>query len=129
MELPHMGVGSGYTQEDVQELARIFTGVGINLQMQGPKLNAGAQADYLRSGLFEFNPNRHDYGVKRFLGHTIEGHGFAEVEQALDILARHPATAHHVSERLATFFVSDAPPPALVGQMEQTFQNTDGDIA
>ena len=59
MELHTMGVGSGYTQEDVQELARIFTGVGINLQMPGPKLNLGAQADYIRSGPFEFNPNRH----------------------------------------------------------------------
>ena len=128
MELHTMGVGSGYTQQDVQELARILTGVGINLQMQGPKLVAGAQADYIRSGLFEFNPNRHDYSVKQFLGHTIVGRGFAEVEQALDILARQPATANHVSQRLATFFVSDTPPPALVQRMAQAFQKTDGDI-
>ena len=73
-----------------QELARILTGVGIDFQLQGPRINSGGQLDYIRLGLFEFNPNRHDYSVKRFLGHTIEGHGFAEVEEALDILARTP---------------------------------------
>jgi uncharacterized protein (DUF1800 family) len=128
MELRTMGVGSGYTQEDVQELARILTGVGINLQPEGPKLSVGAQADYIRDGLFEFNPNRHDYSVKHFLGHTIKGGGFAEVDEALDILARHPATANHLCLQLATYYVSDAPPPALVKRMAQTFQKTDGDI-
>ena len=63
------------------------------------------------------------------MGHTIEGGGFAQVDQALDILARHPATANHISQQLATFFVSDTPPPALVLRMTQTFQKTDGDIA
>jgi uncharacterized protein (DUF1800 family) len=129
MELHTMGVGSGYTQEDVQELARILTGVGVNFQAEGPKLSSGAQADYIRAGLFEFNPNRHDYSLKHFLGHTIEGSGFAEVEQALDILARHPATANHICKEIATYFVADTPPPALVQRMAQTFQRTDGDIA
>jgi uncharacterized protein (DUF1800 family) len=129
MELHTMGVGSGYTQEDVQELARILTGVGVNFQPEGPKLPAGAQADYIRTGLFEFNPNRHDYSVKHFLGHTIEGGGFAEVGQALDIIARHPATANHICRQIATYFVADTPPPALVQRMAQTFQRTDGDIA
>jgi uncharacterized protein (DUF1800 family) len=129
MELHTMGVGSGYTQEDVQELARILTGVGINLQAQEPKLPAGAQADYARLGLFEFNPNRHDYSVKHFRGHTIEGRGFAEVEEALDILAREPATATHIARQIATFFVADTPPDALVQRLAQTFQKTDGDIA
>jgi len=131
MELHTMGVGSGYSQEDVQELARILTGVGVNNQPPdtAPKLPVMAQADYIRAGLFEFNPNRHDYGVKRFLGHTIEGRGFAEVEQALDILARHPATAAHVSRKIATYFMSDAPPGALVQRMAQAFRTTDGDIA
>jgi uncharacterized protein (DUF1800 family) len=130
MELHTMGVGSGYTQEDVQELARILTGVGVNLQPpdQTPRPNVTAQPDYIRAGLFEFNPNRHDYGVKHFLGHTIEGRGFAEVEQALDILARQPATATFVSRKIATFFVSDTPPDALVARMAQAFRTTDGDI-
>ena len=69
---------------------------------------------YIRAGLFEFNPNRHDYSVKHFLGHTIEGSGFPEVEQALDILARHPATANHICRQIATYFVSDNPPAPLV---------------
>jgi uncharacterized protein (DUF1800 family) len=129
MELHTMGVGSGYTQEDVQELARILTGVGVNFQPEGPKLTGAAQADYIRAGLFEFNPNRHDYSLKHFLGRTIEGGGFGEVGQALDIIARHPATANHICRQIATYFVADAPPPALVQRMAQTFQRTDGDIA
>lgn len=131
MELHTMGVGSGYSQEDVQELARILTGVGVNNQPPDaniPKPNITAQPDYIRAGLFEFNPNRHDYGVKHFLGHTIEGHGFAEVEQALDILARQPATATYVSRKIATYFMSDTPPDALVQRMAQAFRTTDGDI-
>jgi uncharacterized protein (DUF1800 family) len=87
-----------------------------------------AQPDHIRTGLFEFNPSRHGYSVKKFLGHTIEGRGFAEVEQALDILARHPATATHLSRQIATCFLSDAPPEALVQRMAETFRTTDGDI-
>jgi uncharacterized protein (DUF1800 family) len=132
MELHTMGIGSGYTQEDVQELARILTGVGVNFQSpdaNAPKLAIMAQPDHIRAGLFEFNPNRHDYSVKNFLGHTIEGRGFAEVEQALDTLARHPATAAHLSRQIATYFLSDTPPEALVQRMAETFKTTDGDIA
>jgi len=139
MELHTMGVGSGYTQEDVQELARILTGVGVNFQPPDPNAppppypppRAGegrVGADHIRAGLFEFNPARHDYGVKHFLGHTIEGRGFPEVEQALDILARHPATATYVSRKIVTYFMSDTPPEALVQRMAQSFRTTDGDI-
>jgi uncharacterized protein (DUF1800 family) len=133
MELHTMGVGSGYTQQDVQELARILTGVGVNFQPDAPKPAGPAPAPpppgYIRAGLFEFNPNRHDTGPKHFLGHAIEGGGFAEVEQALDLLARQPATANHICLQIATYFVADTPPPALVQRMAQTFQRTDGDIA
>ena len=129
MELHTLGVGSGYTQKDVQELARILTGVGIDPRPQGPKLSPALQDQLIRDGLFEFNPNRHDYGDKVFLGHRIKGRGFAEVEEALEILSRQPATAHHVSTQLATYFVSDAPPEALVQRMAATFQHSDGDIA
>jgi uncharacterized protein (DUF1800 family) len=130
MELHTMGVGSGYTQEDVQELARVLTGVGVNFQPQDPNAPKPdvAQPDHIRNGLFEFNPARHDYSVKHLLGHTIEGRGFAEVEQALDIVSRHPATAAHVSRQLATYFVSDTPPEPLVQRMAQVFRTTDGDI-
>ena len=129
MELHTMGVGSGYTQEDVQELARILTGVGVNFQSDPPKPGTVMPPGTIRAGLFEFNPNRHDHAVKHFLGHTIEGSGFGEVEQALDLLARHPATANHICNQLATYFVADNPPAALVQRMAQTFQRTDGDIA
>lgn len=129
MELHTMGVGSGYTQKDVQELARVLTGVGINVSTNAPKLKPEYQGLYIRDGLFEFNPNRHDFGDKVFLGHQIKGSGFREVEQALDILARQPATAHHVSYELAQYFTGDEPPPALVDRMARAFQRTDGDIA
>ena len=82
----------------------------------------------LRQGAFEFNPARHDYGDKTFLGHPIKGRGVAEVDEALDILCKQPATARHVSQKLATYFVSDNPPAALVARMAQTFQSSDGDI-
>jgi uncharacterized protein (DUF1800 family) len=129
MELHTMGVGSGYTQKDVQELARILTGVGIDANPTDPRLKPDHAADLVRDGLFEFNPNRHDYGDKFFLGHTIKGSGFGEVEQALDLIARSPATASHVSRELAVYFVVDDPPPALVARMAATFQRSDGDIA
>ncbi|MFT3976834.1 MAG: DUF1800 domain-containing protein [Sphingomonas bacterium] len=128
MELHTMGVGSGYSQQDVQELARILTGVGVDLKPDAPRLRPQLQPLYLRAGLFEFNPARHDFGEKHFLGHTIHGSGFGEVEQALDLIAEAPATAHHVSAQIATFFMGDAQ-PALVDRMAQTFRRTHGDIA
>ncbi len=129
MELHTMGVGSGYSQKDVQELARILTGVGIDARPESPKVGPQHAADLIRDGLFEFNPNRHDYGDKEFLGHHIVGRGFGEVEEALDILAVQPATAHHVCLALARQFVSDTPPPALVARMAATFARTQGAIA
>ncbi len=129
MELHSMGVGSGYTQKDVQELARILTGVGVDLKPDAPNLKPEWRALYLRAGLFEFNPARHDFGTKTFLGHEIRGSGFGEVEQALDLIARAPATAHHVSLRIATYFMGDDPAAALVDRMAATFQRSDGDIA
>jgi uncharacterized protein (DUF1800 family) len=129
MELHTLGVGSGYTQKDVQELARILTGVGVDLNPAAPRLKPAFQALYQRAGLFEFNPNRHDFGDKLFLGHVIHGSGYDEVRQALDILCRQPATAHHISLQLATFFMGDDPPAAAVERMARTFQSSDGDIA
>ena len=83
----------------------------------------------VQDGLFLFNPARHDYGDKQFLGHRIAGAGLAEVDQAVDLLARHPATAHFISAKLAAYFLGDAPPPALVDRMARTFLASDGDIA
>jgi len=129
MELHTLGVGAGYSQKDVQELARILTGVGIDQRPDNPHLRPELQGQLIREGLFEFNPARHDYGDKVFLGHVIKGSGFGEVEQALDILSRDPATARHVSTQIATYMVADDPPPALVQRMAASFQRSDGDIA
>jgi uncharacterized protein (DUF1800 family) len=129
MELHTMGVGSGYTQKDVQELARILTGVGVDPKPDDPHVRPEHAGDLIRSGLFEFNPNRHDYGDKVFLGHVIKGSGYGEVEEALDILAREPATARHISRELAVYFVADDPPQSLVDRMSRTFLRTHGDIA
>jgi uncharacterized protein (DUF1800 family) len=129
MELHTMGVGSGYTQADVEALARILTGVGIDVKPEDPKLKPELQSQLVREGAFEFNPARHDYGDKTFLGHTIKGRGLAEVDEAIDILVHHPATATHLAQQIATYFVSDNPPQSLVQQMAQTFKATDGDIA
>ena len=129
MELHTLGVNGGYSQKDVQELARILTGVGVNLGADTPKVKPALQSQYVRRGLFEFNPNRHDYGDKQFLGQTVKGRGLAELDEALDRLSRSPATARFVSGKLAQYFVRDAPPEALVASMAQTFQKTDGNIA
>jgi uncharacterized protein (DUF1800 family) len=129
MELHSMGVGSGYSQADVQELARILTGVGVDQKPDAPRLKPELQPLYIRAGLFEFNPARHDFGTKHFLGHTIQGSGFGEVEQALDLIADSPATAHHVSLKLATYFMGDKPPSVLVDRMAAKFRQSHGDIA
>jgi len=129
MELHTLGVAAGYTQGDVQNLARILTGVGINAGGPQPKLKPAWQALYRRNGAFEFNPARHDFTTKVLLGHEIRGQGFAEVEEAVDLLVRAPACAQFVARRLAVYFVADEPPPALVARMAATFARTDGDIA
>lgn len=128
-----MGVGSGYTQKDVQELARILTGVGVNLSGKPRAFAALARADYRtdvgHGGLFEFIPRRHDYGDKVFLGQPIKGAGLEEVNQAIDILSREPATARHVSRQLAQYFCCDVPSDRLVEAMAATWKRTDGAMA
>lgn len=129
MELHTLGVNGGYSQRDVQELARILTGVGVNLGSTTPTVRRALQAQYVRQGLFEFNPNRHDYGDKQLLGQHVRGRGLAELDEAIDTLSRHPSTARFISRKMAAFFVSDDPPAPLVEHMSQTFLRTDGDIA
>lgn len=129
MELHTMGVGSGYTQNDVQELARILTGVGVNLTGQPRRMGTDLRQQYVSDGLFEFNPRRHDYGDKAFLGQTIHGSGLQEVSDAIDILARQPATARHISTQLAEYFCCGSPPSALIDAMAATWARSDGDIA
>ena len=117
MELHTMGADGGYTQADVTTLAHILTGWGLG---KGKTLE--------EKSVFYFDPKRHDNSDKVFLGQQIRGGGAEEIKQALDILARHPATAHHISYQLAQNFLSDNPPESLVAKMAETFKKTDGDI-
>jgi len=132
LELHSMGVGSGYSQTDVQELARILTGVGIRFEGDDPRLPPQLQRYYRRDGLMVFNPQRHDFGDKHFLGHIISGKGpnggWGEVEQALNLIAASPATARHVSAQIAQYFMGDGVPPALVDRMAAAWQHSGGDI-
>jgi uncharacterized protein (DUF1800 family) len=128
LELHTLGVDGGYSQRDVQELARVLTGLGVNLTGIEPKLKPALQAQYRREGLTEFNPARHDFGDKQLLGLQLKGRGFAEVDEVLDHLARQPATARFVCRKLAQYFVADAPPPALIERMSQAWQRHDGRI-
>jgi len=115
MELHTLGVDGGYSQHDVQEVARALTGWTIETPQLG--------------GEFVFRPELHDAGEKTVLGHTLKaGRGLADGEEVLDILSRAPATAHYVTLKLARHFVSDDPPPALVERCASTFTKTDGDI-
>jgi uncharacterized protein (DUF1800 family) len=127
MELHTLGVGGGYTQTDVQQLARVLTGVGINVGAP-PKLKPEWQKLYRRNGAFEFNPARHDFGAKVLLGHPINGSGFSEVEESVTLIVQTPACARFISRELAVYFVADNPPAALVERMAQTFVRADGDI-
>ncbi|HJV84066.1 MAG TPA: DUF1800 domain-containing protein [Noviherbaspirillum sp.] len=129
MELHTLGVDSGYTQKDVQELARILTGAGVNLGTETPRIRPKLQNQYVRRGLFEFNPQRHDYGDKVLLGKVVRGRGLMEIDEAIDLLSRQPATARFISRKLAAFFVGDDPSAALVQRMSNVFLHTDGDIA
>jgi uncharacterized protein (DUF1800 family) len=128
MELHTLGVGAGYSQQDVQNLARVLTGVGVNAG-DAPKLKPEWQRLYIRRGAFEFNPARHDFGAKTLLGTPIAGRGFDEVQQAVSLIVAQPACAHFVARQIAMYFVNDNPPAALVERMAQTFMHTEGDIA
>ncbi len=129
MELHTLGVDAGYSQKDVQELARVLTGLGLNFSDKTPNLKPAQQALYVRRDATEFNPARHDMGEKLLLGETVAGRGWDEIIEQLTRLSRHPATARHVSRKLAVYLVSDEPAPALVERMSRAFSTSDGDIA
>ena len=129
MELHTLGVDGGYTQKDVQELARVLTGLGINATDKTPNLRPEQRPLYVRQGFTEFNPGRHDMATKVVLGRSVAGRGWAEVLDELGRLAAEPATARFVSRRLAIHFAADTPPPALVDRMAGAFAKSDGDIA
>jgi uncharacterized protein (DUF1800 family) len=115
MELHTLGVDGGYTQKDVQEVARAFTG----WTMRNPRGSAE----------FFFSPFMHDDGEKTVLGKKIPaGGGIKDGYAVIHLLATHPSTARFISTKLARKFVSDNPPKSLVDRMAQTFQKSEGDI-
>jgi uncharacterized protein (DUF1800 family) len=115
LELHTLGVDGGYTQQDVINVARAFTGWTIKPPAQG--------------GGFIFRPQVHDAGEKIVLGHKLPaGRGMEDAEDVLDILAKSPATAHFISFKLARRFVNDSPSKALVDRAAQVYLQTDGDI-
>ena len=137
MELHTLGVDGGYTQKDVQEVARCFTGWTIFAPRGAGAAAAqltnagGRRAERLRenAGKFYFNPRTHDDGEKIVLGHKIPaGGGVKDGLMVLEILAKHPATAKFIATKLARRFVSDEPPKSLVDRVAQTYTKTDGDI-
>src|SRR5436309_12619785 len=115
MELHTLGVNGGYTQKDVTEVARVFTGWTLKQPKQG--------------GGFTFEERMHEPGDKIILGHRIKSNGEKEGREVLHLLARHPATAKFICAKLAMRFVSDNPPPTLVDHMAQTFLKKKGDIS
>lgn len=128
LELHTLGVDGGYTQRDVQELARVLTGHGTQHVDKTPKLRRELAGLYVREGAYEFNPARHDFGDKTVLGRTIRGKGAAELDEVLDQLAAHPATARFVSRKMASYLLADQPPPALVERMSSAFLSSNGHI-
>jgi uncharacterized protein (DUF1800 family) len=114
MELHTLGVNGGYTQKDVTEVARVLTGWTIEQPNKG--------------GDFKFEERMHEPGTKIVLGHKIKANGEGEGREVLRILAHHPSTAKFISTKLATRFVSDNPPTALVDRMAETFLKKNGDI-
>lgn len=128
LELHTLGVDAGYSQKDVQELARIITGAGV----WSPKMRDRAleKAGAERKGLFLFDPRRHDFGEKQLLGQKYpKGHGLDEIDAALHQLAQNPFTAKHLSRKLALRFVSDNPSPALIEAMTKAWLDSRGRIS
>ena len=114
MELHTLGVDGGYTQQDVVEVAKCFTGWTIRRPQQ--------------DGEFFYNPLLHVNGAKRVLGHTIDAGGINDAMEVIHLLTHDPHTARHISQQIAQHFVSDNPSASLVGRMAQTFTSSDGDI-
>jgi len=114
MELHTLGVDGGYTQQDVTEVARCFTGWTIEKPRENPR--------------FKFDDRLHDPDPKRVLGKKIHAGGMKDGEQVIELLVKNPNTAKFISTKLARRFVTDTPPAALVQRMAKSFQKSDGDI-
>jgi uncharacterized protein (DUF1800 family) len=118
MELHTLGVGGGYTQDDVTSFARVITGWTF----------AGRQGQLGEPGSFVFNANAHQPGPQTVMGKIYRDDGIAQGEAVLADLARHPSTAKFIATKFARHFVADDPPPALTARLQDTFTRTDGDL-
>lgn len=118
MELHTLGVGGGYSQDDVTSLARIITGWTY----------AGRQGQLGAPGTFVFNANAHQPGAQRVMGKIYEANGVAQGEAVLADIARHPSTAKFIATKFVRHFVADDPPPALVARLADVFVKSDGDL-
>jgi uncharacterized protein (DUF1800 family) len=118
MELHTLGVGGGYSQDDVTSLARIITGWSF----------AGRQGQLGTPGSFVFNANAHQPGPQRLLGKIYENNGVAQGEAALSDIARHPSTAKFIATKFVRHFVADDAPPSLVARLQEVFRKSDGDL-
>jgi uncharacterized protein (DUF1800 family) len=145
MELHTLGVEGGYSQKDIQELARAFTGWtivdargyrrlfanianGTEDQRIVRQMRLAGIPEDAKSGTFFFNERTHDKGEKIVLGQKINEGGMKDGEKAIEILVNHPSTAKFIARKLAVKFVSDNPSEALVGRVAKAFQNSRGDI-
>jgi uncharacterized protein (DUF1800 family) len=116
LELHTLGVRTVYTQDDVTSFAKILTGWSVTPPRQE------------RAGEFVFNPRMHEPGTQTLINVTMDQDGFDQGRAALDMLARHPATARHIAGKLVRHFVSDQPMPALADKLAARFTETDGDL-
>jgi uncharacterized protein (DUF1800 family) len=115
LELHTLGVDGGYSQDDVRETARAFTGWSIS--------HPNEEAE------FAFHAKKHDRNPKTVLGHIIDAGGIGDGERVLDLVAEHPSTARFIATKLCRKFVSDDPPPSLVTRIASVFSETHGDLA
>ena len=139
MELHTLGVNGGYTQQDIIEVAKCFTGWTVadwrgfqklNSVISGnsnARMNPGIPSD-VESGEFYFNRNWHDNGDKTVLGNKIKAEGMNDGLQVLDILVKHPSTAKFIARKLVIKFVSDSPSEALIDRIAEAFSKSNGDI-
>ena len=126
MELHTLGVEGGYTQKDVVEVARAFTGWKVNRKS---KRKNGKPKSIIQDGDFQFVPWNHDVKEKIILGQKFPvGGRIEEGQRVLGMLAEHPSTAKHISQKLATYFVSEDPPATLVDRLAKVFLQKDGNI-
>lgn len=146
LELHTLGVNGGYTQKDVEELTRILTGYTFihfidydkkiknwdNISYADMKKiiekNEG-QNEYILNDFFLFRGEYHDYGIKDFLGHKIDGTGFDELDKVIDIVAENPKTAEFLSKKIAVYLIGDNPSEEIIKKMKDSYLDSHGDIA